>query len=50
LDCDLMKFCNSFLSSAVSLTVYFCDFIIPLYVVLLCYIIYHLSSVLVESV
>ena len=35
LDCDLMNFCNSFLSSMVSLTVYFCDFIVPLFAVLL---------------
>jgi len=34
LDCDLMNFCNSFRSSSVSLTVYFCDFIVPLFVVL----------------
>ena len=34
LDCDLVKFCSSFLSSAVNFIVYFCDFIMLLRLVL----------------
>jgi hypothetical protein len=37
----LMKICKFFLSSTVNLIVYFCEFMIPLYMALLCDIIYH---------